>query len=392
MITKNSKFEIINLKNKIFEKTNIDFLFKKISNVYKKRSEEKFEKFLQKNIYDFLENYLENWLFMFFSKLVIHYVFFPKIHIQYVSLILNQIIEFYTKNIFISYLEDNLNLMFKITEGKIDNQTISLKITSFLHLIRNSKGKLNNLAKKKNTRKTQLFSDAFSYEDLQMYIENIRIKLDCKKIESSGIIINQFFATRCILSNYVKIRLCFYQQIIKLFHFTQNLKLIIILYFSITIDFFKNRAQITEYPKEIFILSMYMTFLEKFEKNFRFYFRIILLFGKKFNKSIIYLMKNLLNSNLEWSFFKNFIFPNIIFLPIFLNNPTYNILKHMRAVYIKNNLLIASTQYSSLNIDYYSLLLDIDFKDTEHWLHELINSKKIVAKIDRSLGKVFFLF
>ena len=390
MVSKNSKFEINNLKFKILDKLNADFLWKKISKVYKKKSEHNFEKFFQKNIYDFLELFIENGSFMVFSKIFIHYVFFPKVHIEHVNLILNQVIAFYTKNILISYLENNLKSTFKITEGKIDNQKISLKVASFLDLIKNSKGKLNNFTKIKNSKKMQLFSGNFSYEDSQIYLENIRIKLDCKRFESSGVMINQFFGKNCILSNYLTIRLCFYQQVIRLLHFTQNFNLIIILYFSIIIDFFKNQIQIIDYPCEIFIATIYLTLLERFGKNFRFYFRIMFILGRKFDSSIVYILKNVSTSILDWSFFKNFIFPNTSFLSIFLNKTKFSIIKHMRATYIKNNLILSSKQYSSFNLKYYSAILNIDQKDTEHWLHDLINSKKIIGKIDRGIGKVFF--
>jgi hypothetical protein len=392
MISKNSKSEINSLKYKIFNKLSSVFLWKKISKVYRKKNEENFSKFFQKKIYELMEIYIEDCSFMLFSKIITHYVFFPKVHIQCVNLILSQIIECYLKNFFIVKLEENLRIMFKITEGKINNQKVSLKLISFLDLIRNSKGKINNLTKKKNTRKTQLFSANSSYEGFQGYLENIRIKLDCKKMEISGVILNQIFAKSCILSNYSKIRLCFYQQIIKFFQFTQQINLIIILYFSIIIDFFRSRIQTADYPQEIFIIALYFIFFEKFEKNFRFYLYLIFILGKKFNTSMGCIIKNILISTPDWKFFKNIIFPRIDFLSIFSDNPNINILKHMRAMFIKNNIILFSRKYSSLNINHYSSILSIDFKDTEHWLHYLINSKKIIGKIDRSLGKVFFDF
>lgn len=142
-MTKNSFSEITNLKNKIFKKIKIDFTWKKINIVSKRKKDIVFEKFFQKNIYKFIENYLEDFSFMLFFQMIIHFVFFPKINIQSVNLILKQIIELNIKNIFFIYLENNLKMLLKITKGKIANFKFSLKINSFLDLIEDSKGKLN---------------------------------------------------------------------------------------------------------------------------------------------------------------------------------------------------------------------------------------------------------
>ena len=390
MVTKNSNSEIANIKIKINHKLNIDFTLKQAKKIYIKKNEENFQKYIQKKFYDCLEIYFENFSFIFFFKMIFHYIFFPKVHIQSINLILNQVIEFYIKNIFIVNMEKNINILFKITEGKSDNHIISFKVISFINLLRNSKGKLNNLISKKTTKKNKLFSNNLTYEEFQEYIENIRIKLDCRKIENSFFTINQNLAKNCILSCYSTIRICFYYQIIRLFHFTQNFNLIIILYFNIVLDFFKNTIKKLEYPQDIFIIVIYLTLLEKLDKNFKLYYKIIFTIGKKCNLYSVYLLKNILNSKLNWTYFKNFIYPKICVLPIFFENSNYNILKQIKASYIKNSILLASTECNSLNIPYFSNLLEIDYKDTEHWLHELIISKKIEGKIDRNLGKVYF--
>ena len=115
MVTKNSNSEIANIKIKINHKLNIDFTLKQAKKIYIKKNEENFQKYIQKKFYDCLEIYFENFSFIFFFKMIFHYIFFPKVHIQSINLILNQVIEFYIKNIFIVNMEKNINILFKIT-------------------------------------------------------------------------------------------------------------------------------------------------------------------------------------------------------------------------------------------------------------------------------------
>jgi 26S proteasome regulatory subunit N5 len=388
-MTKNSFSEISNLKSKIFKKIRIDFTWKKINIVSKKKKDIIFEKFFQKNIYKFIENYLEDFSFMLFFQMIVHFVYFPKINISSVNLILKQIIEFIIKNIFFIYLENNLKILLKITKGKIANGKFSLKINSFLDLIEDSKGKLNKGNNETNSKKIS-YSEIVSYEDLQEYIETLRIKLDRKKIETSEIIMNQILSKNCMESNYSNIKICLYQQLIRLFHFSQNFNLIIILYFSKLLNFFTNSKSKKESPRELFLITIYLTFIEKSEKNFKLFYCLLFKLAKKYYNSINWILKNLLNTDSNWFYFKTVIFSQFSFLSIFLENSNFNIIKHMRANYIKNNIIRVSKYYKSLNIFCYSLKLDLDYKDTEHWLHELINSKKIKAKIDRIRGIVYF--
>ena len=388
-MTKNSFSEITNLKCKIFKKIRMDFTWKKINMVSKKKKDMIFEKFFQKNIYKFFENYMEDFSFILFFQMIIHFVFFPKINIQSVNLILKQIIELNIKNIFFIYLENNLKILLKITKGKIANRKFSIKINSFLDLIEDSKGKLNKTNNETNSKKNS-YSEIILYEDFQEYLETLRIKIDRKKIETSEIIMNQFLSKNCMESNYSNIRICLYQQLIRLFHFSQNFNVIIILYFSKLVTFFKNNKKKKEFTQEFFVITIYLTLIEKSEKNFKLYYCLLFKLAKKYYNSINWILKNLLSIESNWFYFKTVIFSQISFLSIFLENSKFNIIKHMRANYIKNNIIRVSKYYKSLNIFCYSLKLDLDYKDTEHWLHELINSKKIKAKIDRIKGIVYF--
>jgi 26S proteasome regulatory subunit N5 len=388
-MTINSFSEISNLKSKVFKRIKIDFTWKKINIVAKKKKDIKFEKFFQKNIYHFIENYLEDFSFMLFFQMIIHFVFFPIINIQSVNVILKQIIEINIKNIFFIYLENDLRILLKITEGKITNGKFSIKINFFLDLIEDSKGKTIKNNRKINSKENS-YSEIVLYEDLQKYLEELRIKLDKKKIETSEIIINQFLSKNIIESKYSNIRICLYEQFIRLFHFSQNFNLIIVLYFSKLFIFYKNNEQKKGPSPELIVITIYLAFIENSEKNFKLYYCLLFKLAKKYQNSINWILKNLLSIDSNWLHFKTFIFSHISFSSILLEKSNLNILKQMRANYIKNTIIKASKNYKSLNISCYSLILNLDYKDTEHWLHELINSKKIKAKIDRISGLVYF--
>jgi hypothetical protein len=212
-MTPNSNEEIANLKNRIFGKTKFSLSLKNINIVFKKTKNQTFEKFFQKKVYNLIETCLENSSFLFFTEIIVFYVYFPKINHQSINLFLNYVIEFFIKNISYNFFKNNYKLIHRITRGKNNNYKISLKINSIIDIVCDSKGKVITNYNHKYFKNTEVFSEISYYEYSQKILEILRINFDSKQFSKGTTIINHFLEKFPIDSNFSNIKINFYEQI-----------------------------------------------------------------------------------------------------------------------------------------------------------------------------------
>nr|UXY87121.1 hypothetical protein 1634Bnrm1_p081 [Cryptomonas sp.] len=388
-MTTNSYVEIFELRKRLSGDVKFVYIWKNVKKIFKREKNEALEKIVQKKIYNFLKICLEEYSLKIIIEVTVYSVFYQNFSPKFILLFLNQMIEFCLKYIPFVYLKNNLKIIFKLIEGRSNNQKILPKVNSFLDNFYNAKGNLSVNCKKENSKKPKVFDISRSYENFQIYLENLKNKLDDCKFITSGIIINKFLLEIPIHLDFSKGRICLYEQIIRIVKLGHNFKLILIVYLARLVESFYNRENDNMDFVELYIIIIYLLVLDKSEKSTDFYNNFVCMYVKKYfyEQSKIY---ELLEFNSNWLKLKYCTFSRAEYLSIFSKQSKHNIFKYIKASYIKFSIFRTSKCYASLFLRQYANLLEVDCRDLEHWVHELINTNKIKAKIDRVIGIIYF--
>mmetsp|Transcript_44128 Transcript_44128/g.88500 ORF Transcript_44128/g.88500 Transcript_44128/m.88500 type:complete len:279 (-) Transcript_44128:147-983(-) len=270
--------------------------------------------------------------------------------------------------------------LFNLIISNFQNNIISERVILFRNALVESKGNYLEAITFSPLNQT---SENFT-ERIELHLEQIRVYLDNWDYSGAGACINKFFGKSSFSFFSILSKICFMEQLVRIFSFSKELNVISKLYLfriesgvQLGLDIKKLKREITT-SLAFFIHSL----AQKEKKSF-----FLLFFKRILENSDQKLIFFLLNSNYQfpknWTYFKNFLPKNILKISTFNQN---NLLRSIRTYFILKNLNILFEYYSVSTKIKFSILTELDIKDFEHWVMDIGYGKKKI-KVD-SLKKI----
>lgn len=374
-MTKNALLEIDFLKN-IISKAGDTRLSQKQNKEYSiLRDSKNFKKFSQKRILVLCKFAFENGdLDLFLEKIFSTIFQRNQIH-NSINYIVKELLENFPKLTIFKDLEKVIILFYNLTNRNFQNNKISERLNFFKSTLLESKG--SQFPFNSHTGKNQIFESV--NEEIDSILECIRIRLDNLDFSGAGIYVNKFFKKNTYENFDLRHKISLVEQLIRIFFASKELSVTSYLYFSRAELLLSIGVDEDDLKRELTIVMLFSIHIpikrgQKWSSLF-FLLRIWENFGEKM---VLFLFSSNCNFPRSWSFFKENLMKNILNNSIFSSNSFYSFLKSLRSFFIQKNLKILFENFKVLKEKRSSLLTEIDYKDLEHWIFFMFESKEKV--------------